>query len=145
MYAFKLLCILVMLLAGPVMGQPLFPESPPPVEHPILERRPSLDLQGLNLTEDQRKQIQAFQKEDRQKLQGLRTELEKVQQEVRGMFATASDEDIVQRFEQIEQRQIAIARIRLNNLLKIRAVLTPTQRQQLKDRVGILRPSIRSF
>jgi len=147
MYAFNArfwpLCF-VLALALPLQAQPIS-DGPPPPRKPLLMERPSLDLQGLDLSEQQRRQIQGIQQEDRKRVQELRQQSEVVQEELRSNFLVEPDEQVLRRFDRVQQLQREVARIRIENLLKIRAVLTPQQKVQLKERMNSRTRPIRTY
>jgi Spy/CpxP family protein refolding chaperone len=124
MCASKLLLPLLLLsLALPVLAQPLLPSHP----------QPRLNLQELGLSDDQKSQIRALQQVDKLKLQDLRKQLTQAQQVLRSSVIEGdSDPEVRQNFEKLQQTSVKVARLRLENLLRIRKVLTPEQLKQLK-------------
>ncbi len=126
MYAFRL-WLLMVLLSTPVFAQPLMPRERP--------SRPSLNLQGLGLSEPQINQIRSLQDTDKIALEQLRKQVNQAQQELRDTFsADGPDAQVLQRYERVQKLQSQVNRLRIENILRIRKVLTPQQRQQLRGR-----------
>jgi len=121
--------------AQPLATRPLAQTTETPASEPTPNRSPQLDLQGLGLTPDQQRKIRTIQQEDQTNLQTLRQQAQQAQQEFRrALVSPAEDGVILRKFEQHQQLQKEVARMRVENFLRIRAVLTPQQRQQLQDR-----------
>ncbi|WP_218082436.1 Spy/CpxP family protein refolding chaperone [Anthocerotibacter panamensis] len=127
MSVFKYLTPLVLLtLACPVLGQPLPPDRP---------RAPRLDFKGLNLSPSQMNQIQTIQQEDRIRIKELRRQVEQAQGDFRDAMVTDPDTQVLRQYDQLQQLQNQIGRRRVENFLRLRNVLTPQQRRQLRGRL----------
>ncbi|WP_287129164.1 periplasmic heavy metal sensor [Candidatus Cyanaurora vandensis] len=124
------------LLAQPNRDRQPFLDRPPRDERREPgERPPQLDLQGLGLNREQQRQIRAIQQADQTRAKNLREQLNQAQQSFRRtLVSTATDPQILRQFERMQDLQNQSARLRVENLLRIRAVLTPQQREQLRAR-----------
>lgn len=96
-----------------------------------------IDLTGIGLTSEQRTRIEALRREDQQKIAEVRSRIKAETQKLQELLqADASDDQLHSQYEQFAQRRQQMERLRFENLLRIRAVLTSEQRSQIRFRFG---------
>jgi periplasmic protein CpxP/Spy len=94
-------------------------------------------LQDLDLTPTQIQAIQGIRDRTQVKLRKQRESLKQARQSLRTLMAgdRASEADLRQQHQQVQLAKQALAATQFENLLAIRTVLTPEQRQRLSDRM----------
>ncbi len=128
MYASKLpLLGLVGMLLLPVHGQI------PPSVSPKKSLELQLNLQAVGLTTDQATQIKTMQDQDKSHIQDIRDQILRAQRDFHRSLVGESDSQVRQRFERMQQLQYDLGQLRTENILRIRALLTTQQRQQLRQ------------
>lgn len=92
-----------------------------------------LDLTPLNLTEQQKTQIQQMRQATRTRAKDVRRDLQSKQMSLRNMLFSpdASEQDIKASRRQLRETQDQLDEIMLEDLLNIRRTLTAEQRQKL--------------
>jgi Spy/CpxP family protein refolding chaperone len=108
------------------------PTPPAPgQERPMRGRGQGDILQQLNLTPEQTRQVQEIRQRSMPKMQQTRQNLQQARQELDQLISSnASERQIQDKFRQVQSLKQEMATIRMENLLAIRAILTPEQRQQ---------------
>lgn len=116
-------------------------QVPPPLD-PGGPGRPSPRwLRDLNLTPEQTRQIEAIQEQSRGRVRDRLQNLRQTMDELQGLMGSnATESQLRDRFRQFQDLQRELAEQRFNELLAIRKVLTPEQRQQLRTRMEAGRP-----
>jgi periplasmic protein CpxP/Spy len=119
-------------LGTPILAQAQTPPPNPGSEQPMRGRGREDLLQQLNLTPEQTRQIAEIRQRSKGKMQQTRQNLRQARQELNQMIGSqqASDRDIQEKFRQVQNLQQEMANQRMENLIAIRRVLTPEQRQQ---------------
>jgi Spy/CpxP family protein refolding chaperone len=93
-------------------------------------------LRGVDLTDEQREQIGTFMKESKEKSQALREELRDLNEELQELLLASGGTDAakVQQVQaKITANEVAMEKQRVDMFLKIKALLTPEQQEQLKQ------------
>ncbi|RMF23508.1 MAG: periplasmic heavy metal sensor, partial [Cyanobacteria bacterium J083] len=89
-------------------------------------------VQQLDLTPAQSEEIRAIQAESRPQITQLREEMRTELETMKSLLASdASDEELQQQHEKIQKLREQMGDLRFANMLKIRKVLTPEQREEL--------------
>lgn len=89
---------------------------------------------NLNLTPEQRQQITSIREQDKDQYTRLREQIKAAQTQLRQLWASdASDAQITQQQNQLNALKQQAQQLRSQQSLKLRAVLTPAQRQQLEQ------------
>lgn len=116
----------------PSLAQTQTPPANPGSEQPMRGRGRDDLLQQLNLTPEQTRQIAEIRQRSKGKMQQTRQNLRQARQELNQMIGSqqASDRDIQEKFRQVQNLQQDMSNLRMENLIAIRRVLTPEQRQQ---------------
>ncbi|MBC8122023.1 MAG: periplasmic heavy metal sensor [Gemmatimonadaceae bacterium] len=118
--------LLVLLVQGPALAHPDRGGQPGPPS--------GLDLRGLSLSTEQRALIRELREADRQALAEIKTGLEAEQRQLQKLLASdATDNQLRQQFERVDGLRRQIARLRFDNLLKTRAILSTEQRARLAN------------
>ncbi|AGY59256.1 Spy/CpxP family protein refolding chaperone [Gloeobacter kilaueensis] len=106
----------------------------------------SLDLRGLNLTPDQRSQLQDIRREDQQSAAPIRDGLNTQLNQLRDLYTSdAPDEQVRSQYDRMQVYRQRLERARFDNLMHIRGVLTLEQRAQLRSQFGQRRRTNFSF
>jgi periplasmic protein CpxP/Spy len=101
-------------------------------------------MRELNLSADQMNQIQQIRSRYRDQLQRDRTAARQAQQELRTLMAgNATDEQIREKFRQVQALRTKTAEAQFNSMLEMRNVLTPEQRQKFAERMEKRRGEMR--
>ncbi len=88
-------------------------------------------IQELNLSEEQKQQLQAIEQHYRGQMNQQYQKLLPAQQELGGLMAgTASQSQIRDKYRQVEALRQQLGGLRLECMLAMREVLTPTQRSR---------------
>lgn len=91
-------------------------------------------IEELDLTESQVQQIQTIRQENRDDMQALQTNLWSERETMRNLMAsTASEAELRTQHETVQSLRREAADQRFENMLAIRAVLTPEQRIELNQ------------
>ncbi|HEC79531.1 MAG TPA: periplasmic heavy metal sensor [candidate division WOR-3 bacterium] len=108
-----------------------FPPGQPPHGHRMM---PEMRLEMLDLTASQRDEIEAARLEAQKKIIPLKAEIElkrlDLEKEMRA--DTPNRSKIMKLTEEINKIELKIKQTKLDEMLKIRSVLTPEQREELK-------------
>lgn len=89
-------------------------------------------LERLNLTPDQKQRIQSIRQRYKDPLKQRRAALRQARQELRSLMAgNASQNQIQDKFRQVQSLQQQLAEVQFNSMSEIREILTPEQRQRL--------------
>jgi len=124
-YVSKLCLCLWLALALPAVAQaPPLPPEPP-----------GLDLTNIGLTPEQRTRIQNIRREDQQAVAEVRSNLRNETKQLRGLFeADATDDQLRQQYERVNGLRQQMDRLRFDNFLRVRSVLSAEQRTQVRFR-----------
>lgn len=88
-------------------------------------------MQQLNLTQDQKKELQAIQQQYRGPLHEQRQKLLQAQQELSDLMGgTASQSQIREKYRQVEALRQQVGELNLNSMLAMREVMTLEQRSR---------------
>jgi Spy/CpxP family protein refolding chaperone len=125
--------------AAPAFSIPIWSESSEMLE--IAQNRPNPRneqmkkggfMERLNLTESQRSQIEAIQAKRKTEMTQINTQLKTKQDELRTMMnGNASDQQLRSKHTEIVKLRQQLGNLNFENMLEIRAVLTPQQRNQM--------------
>jgi periplasmic protein CpxP/Spy len=123
------------LSTGMIVPSPSVAQNPTPVapgqERPMRGRGQGDLLQQLNLTPEQTRQVQEIRQRSKPKMQQTRQNMMQARRELEQLMnSNASERQIQDKFRQVQSLKQEMATLRMENLLAIRAVLTPEQRQQ---------------
>jgi Spy/CpxP family protein refolding chaperone len=92
-------------------------------------------FQELNLTPEQTQQIEAIQNQYQDQISQRRQAVRQARQElVELMASTASQNQIREKYRQVETLKQQVADIKFESMLAMREVLTPEQRRQFAER-----------
>jgi protein CpxP len=98
---------------------------------PRMKRDRASLMQQLNLTPQQQQQLDAIRQGSSQQMSQRQQALRQAKQELAVLMqGTASDDTIRTKHSQVAQLQQEVENLRFENMLKMRTVLTPAQRQQ---------------
>ncbi|XFA73113.1 Spy/CpxP family protein refolding chaperone [Thermosynechococcaceae cyanobacterium Okahandja] len=101
-------------------------------------------LDNLNLTPEQRQQLQAVRQQYHSRMDQTRNQLRTAKEELRQMMSgTASEEQIRTKHQQVRDLENQLASLRFESMLAIRSILTPQQRQSLATQMQQRRPGNR--
>jgi Spy/CpxP family protein refolding chaperone len=101
-----------------------------------LQQRMPGELRGIQLTSDQRSQVRELMKNSRQKNRAIADELHELKAELRETLLASDNldpEQLKQLQADIAEKELALEKARVDNVLQIREVLTPEQWKQLKQ------------
>lgn len=88
----------------------------------------------LNLTPEQRQQLSSLREQDKAQLKQLREQIKAAQTQLRQLWASnASEAQLSQQQAQLNVLKQQAQQLRFQQSLKLRAILTPEQRQQLQQ------------
>jgi Spy/CpxP family protein refolding chaperone len=110
--------------------------SPTPI-NPERPNRPNRGkgewLQQLNLTPEQTRQVQAIRERNQGQMEQARNSLRQARQELNQLMdSNASQRQVQDKFAQVQSLQQQVAKLRFENMMAIREILTPEQRQQMR-------------
>jgi len=106
----------------------------------------AIDLTQIGLSDEQRSRIQSIRQEDKQAIAEVRNQLDAETRQLRVLFeGSATDEQLRQQHARVLAQRQQLERMRFENFLRIRGVLTPEQRSQLSLRWGRMRGQGRFF
>ena len=98
--------------------------------------QPKIDFSQLNLSPEQRQSIQQIRQTDGAQVQKLRQDLRASRMQLRTLVNNdAPDVQIQQELDRLLQLQSQLTRLRIGNWIKIRKVLTPEQKVQIRDQL----------
>ncbi|MCU0548183.1 MAG: Spy/CpxP family protein refolding chaperone [Leptolyngbya sp. Prado105] len=101
-------------------------------------------MRDLNLSSDQMTRIQQIRSRYRDQLERDRTTARQAQQELRTLMAgNATDDQIRDKFRQVQALRTRTAEAQFNSMLEMRGVLTPEQRQKFAERMEKRRGEMR--
>ncbi len=102
------------------------------------------NLDALNLTPEQRQQLQAVRQQYQSRIEQTRNQLRTAKEELRQMMSgTASEEQIRAKHQQVRELENQLASLRFESMLAMRSILTPQQRQSLATQMQQRRPGNR--
>lgn len=95
--------------------------------------QPKIDFSQLNLSPDQKQAIQQIRQTDGAQVRRLRQDVKASRMQLRTLVNDdASDGQVQQELERLLQLQSQLTRMQISNLVKIRKVLTPEQKAQVR-------------
>jgi Spy/CpxP family protein refolding chaperone len=102
----------------------------------IAHSQPKIDFSQLNLSPEQKQSIQQIRQTDGAQVQKLRQDVKASRMQLRTLVNNdAPDVKIQQELDRLLQIQNQLTRLRINNWIKIRKVLTPEQKAQIRDQL----------
>lgn len=102
----------------------------------IAHSQPRIDFSQLNLSPEQRQSIQQIRQTDGAQVQKLRQDVRASRMQLRTLVNNdAPDVQIQQELDRLLQLQSQLTRLRIGNWIKIRKVLTPEQKVQIRDQL----------
>ncbi|MCO5144206.1 MAG: Spy/CpxP family protein refolding chaperone [Oligoflexia bacterium] len=94
-------------------------------------------MSELNLTSEQKDKMKEIRSKNKDAIKAQREEMKSAREALEeAMKGNASDGDIRSKFEKVQAVQQKLAKDRFENVLAIRAILTPEQRAKFRD-IGI--------
>lgn len=124
-YVSKLFVCLWLALATPALAQVSSPPSEPP----------GLDLTNIGLSPEQRTRIQTIRRGDQQAAVEVRNNLKAETNQLRTLFESdTSDDQLRQQYERVASLRQQLDRLRFENFLRVRSILSPDQRSQVRFR-----------
>ncbi|MBC7881755.1 MAG: periplasmic heavy metal sensor [Anaerolineae bacterium] len=124
-YVSKLFMCLWLALAAPALAQ-----VPPPASEP-----PGLDLTNIGLTPEQRTRIQTIRRDDQQAAAEVRNNLKNETRQLRTLFESdATDDQLRQQYERVASLRQQLDRLRFDNFVRVRSILSTDQRSQVRFR-----------
>lgn len=110
------------------LAAPGFAQLPPP-------EPPGLDLTKIGLTPEQRTRIQNIRREDQQGAAEMRNNLKAETKQLHSLFESdATDDQLRQQYERVANLRQQLDRLRFDNFLRVRSVLSTDQRSQVRFR-----------
>ncbi len=102
----------------------------------IAYSQPKIDFSQLNLSPDQRQAIQQIRQTDGAQVRRLRQDVRASRMQLRMLVDNdAPDIQIQQALDRLLQLQSQLTRLQISNLVKIRKVLTPEQKAQVRNQL----------
>ncbi len=93
-------------------------------------------LAGLNLTDSQINELQAVKRQYQPLIEEQIDQSQTIEEGLQQLLAgSSSDTELRTKFQEIAKSQQQLMQIRLENVLAIRTILTPEQRQQLIEKL----------
>jgi Spy/CpxP family protein refolding chaperone len=108
-------------------------------QEPLSQNRPNRRRgrglsEALNLSSEQKQQVQSIQQKYRSQVQSLQQELRQRRQNLIEMIGgEASESEIRNAHQQVMNKRQELGNLRFDSLLEIRSILTPEQRSQWAD------------
>lgn len=94
-------------------------------------------MKELNLSEEQREKIRSIRKAIKPQMKALKKESRELRKGLQeALRSEASESDLRSKFQALQNKKSAIASLRFDQMLKIRANLTPEQRKKFKMKSG---------
>jgi len=88
-------------------------------------------MQELNLTQEQMQRLDALHQQSKKQMEQPRQALRQAKQDLANLMASNADENAIRaKHNQLQQLQQQMANVRFQNMLEMRKVLTPEQRQR---------------
>ena len=104
----------------------------------IAHSQPRIDFSQLNLSPEQKQSIQQIRQTDGAQVQQLRQDVKASRMQLRTLVNNdAPDLKIQQELDRLLQLQNQLTRLRISNWIKIRKVLTPEQKAQIRDQLKV--------
>jgi periplasmic protein CpxP/Spy len=98
--------------------------------------QPKIDFSQLNLSPEQKQAIQQVRQTDGAQVRRLRQDVKASRMQLRTLVNNdAPDGQIQQELDRLLQLQSQLTRLQINNLVKIRKVLTPEQKAQVRNQL----------
>ncbi len=102
----------------------------------IAYSQPKIDFSQLNLSPDQKQAIQQIRQTDGAQVRRLRQDVKASRMQLRTLVnIDASDGQVQQELDRLLQLQSQLTRMQISNLVKIRKVLTPEQKAQVRNQL----------
>jgi periplasmic protein CpxP/Spy len=102
----------------------------------VAHSQPKIDFRELNLSPEQRQSIQQIRQTDGAQVRRLRQDVRASRRQLRILVNNdAPDTQIQRELDRLLQLQSQLTRLRISNLVKIRRVLTPEQKVQVRDQL----------
>ncbi|WP_448532643.1 Spy/CpxP family protein refolding chaperone [Parathermosynechococcus lividus] len=131
-----------LLLCGSL--SPMLAIAPATVAQPAHTPPGYRNFENLNLTPEQRQQLQAVRQQYQSRMEQTRNQLRTAKEELRQMMSgTASDDQIRAKHQQVRELENQMASLRFESMLAMRSILTPQQRQALATQMQQRRPGNR--
>ncbi len=131
-------CLLSSSLASPtIRAEDDSPKGEQSIEHKNHKNHERM-LEGLDLSEEQRKAIKEIRQANKEKMKQLRSEQKTAREALMAAqkSGSTSDSELKKLFDAAAEKRLALEKARFNNMLDIRKVLTPEQREQAKEKMG---------
>lgn len=98
--------------------------------------QPKIDFSQLNLSPEQKQAIQQVRQTDGAQVRRLRQDVKASRIQLRTLVNNdAPDGQIQQELDRLLQLQSQLTRLQISNLVKIRKVLTPEQKAQVRNQL----------
>ncbi len=98
--------------------------------------QPKIDFSQLNLSPEQKQAIQQVRRTDGAQVRRLRQDVRASRMQLRMLVNNdAPDGQIQQELDRLLQLQSQLTRLQISNLVKIRKVLTPEQKAQVRNQL----------
>jgi periplasmic protein CpxP/Spy len=98
--------------------------------------QPKIDFSQLNLSPEQKQAIQQVRQTDGAQVRRLRQDVKASRTQLRTLVNNdAPDGQIQQELDRLLQLQSQLTRLQISNLVKIRKVLTPEQKAQVRNQL----------
>lgn len=89
-------------------------------------------IKELNLSEEQMQKIKAIRQESHSQVKAMKEEMKTAKAELKKLIKSqASDAEILKAFEDFETKKAKFGKIRMENMLKARALLNEEQKKKL--------------
>ncbi|MGB3691858.1 MAG: Spy/CpxP family protein refolding chaperone [Spirulinaceae cyanobacterium] len=103
-------------------------------QHLGLDREKSKFLEELDLSAQQKQQLQEIRTKEREEMRQLRESLYQERQTLERMaIDTASADEVREQYQKVRNLQVQLGDLHFENMLGMREVLTPAQRQKLAE------------
>jgi periplasmic protein CpxP/Spy len=100
----------------------------------IAHSQQKIDFSQLNLSPEQRQSIQQIRQTDGAQVRRLRQDVRASRMQLR-MLVNAPEVQIQRELDRLLQLQSQLTRLQISNLVKIRKVLTPEQKAQVRNQL----------
>jgi periplasmic protein CpxP/Spy len=102
----------------------------------VAHSQPRIDFRELNLSPEQRQSIQQIRQTDGAQVRRLRQDVRASRMQLRMLVNNdAPDIQIQRELDRLLQLQSQLTRLQISNLIKIRKVLTPEQKAQVRNQL----------
>jgi Spy/CpxP family protein refolding chaperone len=135
----------ISLSATPVLATPIFSENLEPLQ--LAQMKPQSNrgqgwnresfMERLNLTDAQKKQIEILKKQHENEVKPIKDQLKTKEDELRTLMSNnASNDQLKSKHNEIQALRQQMGNLHFENMLEIRSVLTPEQRNQFAQMMG---------